>query len=58
LIDAELEGSCVEIARSGDGDVVGEVVAVVLFGWPRGFLDRLVVPVVRPPQVEGNPVDL
>jgi hypothetical protein len=54
LIDAELQACRVEVAGSRDGDVVGEVVAVVLLGRSCRFLDWLVVPVVCAPQIEGD----
>lgn len=56
LVDAELERGSVEVAGRGDGDVVGEIVGVVVLGRPRGLLHRLVVPVVCPPQVERDSV--
>ena len=35
-----------------------EVIGVILLGWPSGLLDRLVVPVVCPPEVERDTDDV
>jgi len=57
LLNAELESWCREVPRSCDRDVMSEVIGVILLGWPSGLLDRLVVPVVCPPEVERDADD-
>ena len=56
LIDTELQPSSVVVSGSGDGDVVFEVVTVVLLHWPRITLVWMIDPVACSPEVKRYPI--
>ena len=54
LLDTKFQSTCRVVSRSGDENIVLEVILVIVFARKSGLFARLVTPMASSPQVERN----